>query len=98
MTATMVALVNGIAVPVLLVRVTVCAPAAVPTAVEVKVRDVGATVKGVTTLPARATDCGLVESPSVRVKVAVSVVAEGVKITVTVQVAPEAMEAPQVVV
>ena len=94
----MVALVNGMAAPVLLVRVTFCAPAAVPMAVEVKESDVGATVKGTTTFPVRATDCGLVESPSVRVRVAVSVVAEGVKITVTVHVAPEAMEAPQVVV
>ena len=38
---TMVALVNRIAVAVLLVRVTVCAPAAVPTAVEVKDSEVG---------------------------------------------------------
>ena len=55
--ATIPALEKAMGREVLFVSVTVCAPAGVPMAVEVKVRDVGAMVKtGATTLPVKAMD------------------------------------------
>src|ERR1700722_13662480 len=67
-----VALVNGTAAPVPLVMVTGCAAVAVPTAVELKVSEVGATWNSAGAVPVRATVCGLDESPSTIDTVAVS--------------------------
>lgn len=85
--------------PPLLVRVTVCAALVLPTFCEVKVSVVGlGDTPGAKPVPLRAADCTTtpllttVTSP-VRAPLAV-----GVKLTLTVQVAPAAKVHPQVVV
>jgi len=79
-----------------LVMVSVCGAVAVFTALAVKGSEVGDTLKSAGAVPARATDCGLVESPSTMVRVADSEVVDGSKVTLIVQPAV-GMVGPQVV-
>jgi len=90
-----VALVNGTAAPVPFVMVTICAAVAVPTALELKVSEVGATWNSDGAVPVRATVCGLDESPSTIDTVAVSDVVEAVNTTPSAQDMPAGMELPQ---
>ncbi len=92
----------SVAVP-LLVSVTVCAALVVPTCWLLKVRlvleRVTAGAVGATPVPVRLTLCGLPAALSVIDSVPVRVpVAVGVKVTLMVQLAPAATEAPQVFV
>jgi len=79
-----------------LVMVSVCGAVAVFTALAVKESEVGDTLKSAGAVPVRATDCGLVESPSTMVRVADSEVVDGSKVTLIVQPAV-GMVGPQVV-
>jgi len=93
-----VALVKFTAAALLLVSVTDCAAVAVPIAEDVNVRELGETAKAASVVPESATVCGLEVAPSAMESVAVSAaVPEGVYVTLTVQLAPARMEAPQVV-
>ena len=87
------------AVPVLL-RVTVCAALVVLTNWLPKERLAGERLAtGAVPVPERLTDCGLPLALSVMLTEAVSLpVADGVKVTVIVQLAPAASELPQVLV
>ena len=87
------------ALPVLL-RVTVCAVLVVPTDWLPKARLVGERLTTVVVpVPERLTVCGLPVALSVRVTAALRVpLAAGVKVTLTVQLAPAATLAPQLLV
>ncbi len=89
----------SVAVP-LLVSVTVCAALVVPTCWLLKVRVLLDNVTaGAIPVPLRLTLCGLPAALSVIDSVPVRVpVAVGVKVTLMVQLAPAATEAPQVFV
>ena len=70
-----------------------------PTTVVLKLNDVAESVTGATPLPVRLTVCGLVCALSVKVSVPFTVpLAVGEKVTPTLQLAPAASVAPQVLV
>jgi hypothetical protein len=83
-----------------LVRMTICAVLVVPTAWPAKVRLEGERLgAGAAPVPVRLRVCGLPAALSVRVTAALRVpVAAGVKVTLIVQLAPAAIELPQLLV
>lgn len=83
--------------PPLLVSVTVLAELAWPTLTCPKFKDVGETVASVLPVPVRLTVCGLFDAESVNVSVPLIVPpAAGEKVTPTVQLAPEPIPPPHV--
>jgi len=81
----------------LLVSVTDFAELVEPTAVVLKLKDVDDSVTGALPVPLRFTVCGLLTALSVKVSVPPAAPsADGVNVTLTVQLAPAAMPVPQV--
>jgi len=85
----------SVAVP-MLVRVTVLAALVVPTPTELKLKPAGRSL-AVVPAPLRGTSCGLPTALSVTLSAALRIpVAEGLNVTLKVQLAPTASDVPQV--